>query len=274
MTEYKRDTAFEYNERLATITGEIVAFLRELVVKHEVSHRELMQSAMWLGKLPPKETAGMILLYLEATVMQREDAGRPGSLQAVEGPYRRDDHAVLTPPYKMPQRPDEPGEPFFFKIKIEDLDGKPLSGVKLDCWHSANDGSYSGFTGDAPVENLRGIMESDENGEIVFGTIRPVPYLAVQEGQIYGFLNTIGSHAWRPAHFHFKLNKDGYDELITQVYFKGDKVIDELGDPCDGVRESQVIEVGEGSDPEIASTYGLKAPYQTGEYTFVLRPSS
>jgi hypothetical protein len=40
------------------------------------------------------------------------------------------------------------------------------------------------------------------------------------------------------------------------------------------VKDSRVIEVGPGDDPDVAASHGVAAPYQTADYLFTLRPSS
>ncbi|MES1221127.1 MAG: hypothetical protein ABUT20_36840, partial [Bacteroidota bacterium] len=51
------------------------------------------------------------------------------------------------------------------------------------------------------------------DGKYHFKTIMPVPYAA---GQTF----------IRPAHIHMRISANGVQDLVTQIYFKGDKYID------------------------------------------------
>jgi len=75
----------------------------------------------------------------------------------------------------------------------------PVSNATLDIWHCDAQGNYDneGF-------KCRGTVKSDSSGSYTFTTIYPPPY---------------GS---RPRHIHFKVRAEGYAELTSQIYFKGD----------------------------------------------------
>ena len=265
----------DLDPRLADVQRNIVSVLKGQMIANNITHDELMKALLWLTNLKPRELMGLCLVYLESTVIHHEDRDKPGTVKAVAGPYHLDDHPELEHPYRMPQRPEEPGVPFFLRLRIVDPDGNPISGAKVDCWHSSDDGSYSGFTGGAEPPNLRGIMYSDENGEIDVATIRPVPYLAMPPGHpLYEFFYRVGDHPWRPAHFHFKIHADDYESLIAQIYFEGDPILEGQGDPADSALQSQFIQIREDNDPKVAATFNLRTPYQTGQYTFVLRPAT
>jgi catechol 1,2-dioxygenase len=75
---------------------------------------------------------------------------------------------------------------------------KPLVGAVLDIWQADTDGRYDNDDPNKPPAK----------GE--YETIHPGPY-------------KIGPDAWRPAHIHYLVRKAGYTNLITQLYFQGDK---------------------------------------------------
>lgn len=82
----------------------------------------------------------------------------------------------------------------------------PYKKAKIELWHCDADGIYD----NASVEyRFRGTAYSDENGHYSFMTILPVPYDAG------------GGHI-RPAHFHLMITAEGYQPLVTQLYFSGD----------------------------------------------------
>ncbi len=265
----------DFNERVAQVGPDILNAIDEQLVKHQVTHGEYRAAWKWLMGLAAAGEVPLFLdVFFESTVERITYDGKPGSQGTVEGPYRIDDTPELTErPYVLPMRPDEPGDPMVFSGRVRDLDGAPLPGVTVDMWQAGNDGTYSGFVGDAPRTNLRGRMLTDENGKFTVRTIRPAPYQIPNSGPTGEFLDMIGRHSWRPAHFHFVLDAPGHEELTTQLYFRGGEWLDGEGDVVDGVKDSLLIDVEPGADPELAAEFGLAGPYHMAEYTFVLRPA-
>jgi catechol 1,2-dioxygenase len=84
----------------------------------------------------------------------------------------------------------------------------PYKNAKVELWHCDANGVYDNQSAEF---RYRGTTFSDEKGFYSFKTIFPVAY----GGQ--GFI--------RPAHFHLVITADGYQPLVTQLYFSGDKHI-------------------------------------------------
>jgi protocatechuate 3,4-dioxygenase beta subunit len=94
------------------------------------------------------------------------------------------------------------GEPVMIQgsiVKSSDC-RTPIADALIDIWHCDSHGRYDndGF-------KCRGMVKSDKNGKYNFTTIFPPSY---------------GS---RPRHIHFKVRAEGFSELTSQIYFKGDK---------------------------------------------------
>lgn len=94
----------------------------------------------------------------------------------------------------------------------------PVSNATLDIWHCDSLGNY-----DSQGFKCRGMVRTDSNGSYSFATILPPPY---------------GS---RPRHIHFKVRAEGYPELTSQIYFKGDPQISK--DFARNAEPERVIEV-------------------------------
>lgn len=94
----------------------------------------------------------------------------------------------------------------------------PVPNAILDIWHCDTTGKYdnNGF-------RCRGIVNSDSKGEYTFTTIYPPSY---------------GS---RPRHIHVKVRAKGFNDLTSQIYFKGDPNI--RNDFARNADASRVIEV-------------------------------
>jgi protocatechuate 3,4-dioxygenase beta subunit len=84
----------------------------------------------------------------------------------------------------------------------------PYNNAKVELWHCNNQGQYDNTSNEY---RYRGTTYSDDKGNYSFNTIIPVPY---------GSGNDI-----RPAHFHLMITAEGYQPLVTQLYFSGDKYI-------------------------------------------------
>ena len=252
----------EYNDRVAKVANDIIDTIKDRLIAHDVSHGEYRAAWAFLMKLANSgETPLFLDVFFEAVVERNTFDRKPGSKGTLQGPYHNTDAKPLTRPYVMPMRDNEPGTPFVFNGTIVDLDGNGIGDVAMDCWHSGNDGTYSGFTGpETPLGNLRGIMSTDTQGAFEFRTIRPAPYQIPHDGPTGEFLSMLGRHSWRPAHFHFILTKPGYDTLTTQIYLSGDPWLSGDGDCVDGVKDSLIVEVD------------ASGPTQTASYTFALRP--
>jgi protocatechuate 3,4-dioxygenase beta subunit len=101
---------------------------------------------------------------------------------------------------------------------VIDESGNALPNVIVDIWQANAAGRYS-HEQDSNVAALDsnfqgwGIVKTDEKGFYRFKTIKPGAYPAEKN--------------WiRPPHIHFKVSKRGYWELITQMYFVGERLND------------------------------------------------
>jgi catechol 1,2-dioxygenase len=85
----------------------------------------------------------------------------------------------------------------------------PLKNACVELWHCDGTGVYDNESADF---KYRAKTYCDENGNYSFKTIMPVPY-------------NVGDGATRPAHYHMMISAEGYQAMITQLYFTGDKYI-------------------------------------------------
>lgn len=84
-----------------------------------------------------------------------------------------------------------------------------LKGACVELWHCSADGVYDN---DSTDFKYRAKVYCDDKGHYSFKTVLPVPY-------------DVGNGSIRPAHFHMLISAPGYQTLITQLYFTGDKNI-------------------------------------------------
>jgi catechol 1,2-dioxygenase len=263
----------EYNERVAKVWAALHPAIGEVINREHVTHEEYGRAMVWIrGLVEAREAPLFIANFFENVVERATYAGLPGTEGTIEGPYYRAGAPMLTAtPLVMPMREDEPGEPMVFHGQVVDLDHRPIAGALIDLWHAGNDGTYSGFVGDAPPMNLRAQFHADEQGRFSVRTIRPAPYQIPTGGPVGQFLQMIGRHAWRPAHFHVKVSAAGYQSLNTQVFFGGDRWLEGDGDVSGGVKESLIVDVVDDHDEKTAQQFGLSVPFMSTTLIVELR---
>jgi hypothetical protein len=99
-----------------------------------------------------------------------------------------------------------------FSGTIFGKDGRtPLKDALVEIWHCNEDGVYDNTSDDYIY---RSSWRTGDDGKYHFRTILPVPYKA-------------GATLTRPAHIHMRISETKLQDLVTQVYFKGDQHIAE-----------------------------------------------
>ena len=109
-------------------------------------------------------------------------------------------------------KPGTKGDVLHFAGTIFGKDGKtPVKNALVEIWHCNEDGVYDNTSDDYIY---RSSWKTGDDGKYHFRTILPVPYKA-------------GATLTRPAHIHMRISETKMQDLVTQVYFKGDKHIAE-----------------------------------------------
>lgn len=106
----------------------------------------------------------------------------------------------------------------------------PYQNAKVELWHCDALGVYDNSSEEF---RYRGTVMTDTEGHYAFQTVLPVPYDA-------------GGGLIRPAHFHMMVTAEGYQPLVTQLYFTGDANIEE--DPWASNSLDRVLPVQEEKD--------------------------
>ena len=106
-------------------------------------------------------------------------------------------------------QPGTKGETLHFSGTVFGKDKKALKDSLVEIWHCDETDTYDN-TSDNYV--YRASAKTSADGKYNFNTIMPVPYAA-------------GQTLIRPAHIHMRISASGVQDLVTQIYFKGDKYI-------------------------------------------------
>ena len=85
----------------------------------------------------------------------------------------------------------------------------PLNNALVEIWHCNTKGEYDNESKDF---KQRGRLMTNNKGEYSFLTILPGKYM---NGELY-----------RPAHIHYRVTEENSEELISQIYFRGDPHIE------------------------------------------------
>lgn len=166
----------------------------------------------------PTESNGSLEEYkefLEKYRLPELPTATPGAPTAhnILGPYHRKGapfRGKVTPPFA-------PGQVLLVQGRVWSWDTKqPLGGVTVDIWQANHEGRYDH---EGPEnEARRGYygyrirIVTDESGWYEYETIHPAPYKPGPNAE-----NS------RPSHIHYRIHHPGHRELITQLYFEGDK---------------------------------------------------
>jgi hydroxyquinol 1,2-dioxygenase len=159
------------------------------------------------------------------------------------------------------------GMPMLFTGTVINESGEKLSDAVVDVWQSDANGFYDVQLG--PERNLRARFTTGEDGRIAFWSVVPSSYPIPNDGPVGDLLVAQGRHPYRPAHVHFGIYANGYEELITHVFISGDKYLD--SDVVFGTKPS-LIRAPEYLAPGVAPDgRQVTEPWAHLSYDFVLR---
>lgn len=223
------------NERVKTITLDLVEAVRDVLRRHDVTFGEYRAGFMHLVKTQQAgEIPLLIDVFLNSTVVEIENKGRKGSKAAIQGPYFVPDAPHVDGALAIEDSAkDEPK--MLMRGKITDQSGAPVAGAVIDVWHSTPQGTYSGIEkhGDLDKKYYRGKITTDAQGRYECRSILPTAYQIPNKGPTGMLLEEyMGGHSWRPAHVHYWVHADGKRDLISQAYFEGGEHIED--DCCNG----------------------------------------
>lgn len=124
--------------------------------------------------------------------------------------------------------PESTGQVMHLSGTIFQKDGKtPLSDALVEAWQCNEHEQYDNTSDDYA---FRGAVKSGKDGKYTFKTIVPVPY-------------KVTATMWRPAHIHLRVSSGDHQDLITQIYFKGDRHLEEDTSASSPRSVSRILEI-------------------------------
>jgi catechol 1,2-dioxygenase len=266
------------NPRFQQIAFRLLSDLFKAIDDLDITPDEIWAGVNYLNKLGQDGEAALLAagVGLEKYLDIRMDAAdkavglEGGTPRTIEGPLYVAGAPVRESVSRIDINPDEDAGPLVIHGTVVGLDGKPVAGAVVECWHANSKGFYSHFdpTGAQDDFNLRGAVKTGADGKYEFRTLMPVGYGCPPHGATQQLLNVLGRHGNRPAHVHFFVSAENNRKLTTQFNIEGDPLI--WDDFAYATREELIPHVVEKTG---GAALGLKADaYKTIEFNVTLTP--
>ncbi|MGS0895417.1 catechol 1,2-dioxygenase [Burkholderia stagnalis] len=264
--------------RVQQIVHRLLGDLFKAIDDLDITPDEVWAGVNYLNKLGRDGEAALLAagLGLEKYLDIRMDAADKaagldgGTPRTIEGPLYVAGAPVRDGLSRIDLDADDGAGPLVIHGTVTGLDGQPVAGAVVECWHANSHGFYSHFdpTGAQTDFNLRGAVRTGADGKYAFHTLMPVGYGCPPQGATQQLLNGLGRHGNRPAHVHFFVASDAHRKLTTQFNIDGDPLI--WDDFAYATREELIPPVVEKTG---GAALGLKADtYQDITFDFVLTP--
>ncbi len=111
-----------------------------------------------------------------------------------EGPFY-----LAGAPFRTNLREGKSGTPLKVSGSVVDTADRPVMNGLIEIWHADQAGDY-----DLDGFRCRASLKTTRQGEYGFETVMPKGY------------------GGRPRHIHYKISADGFETLVTQLYFEND----------------------------------------------------
>ncbi|KAF7309404.1 Intradiol RING-cleavage dioxygenase [Mycena indigotica] len=235
------------NERLKFIFKHLIDHLHDFVRETSLTTEEWMTALEFLTKTGQKCTdirQEFILLSdtlgVSSLVDDMNHAKPPGATEAtVLGPFFTDDALHFENGESIAS--EGKGDYMWVEGRVLDMEGNPIPNVLIDTWETDGNGLYDNQYSQRGGPDCRGQVTTTNKGEFSFRAVVPVSYPIPSDGPVGGLVQALGRHVFRPAHLHMMLQADGYEKLVTALYFKGDPYL--YSDVVFGVKSSLVVRI-------------------------------
>jgi catechol 1,2-dioxygenase len=266
------------NTRFKQIFHRLLGDLFKAIDDLDITPDEVWAGVNYLNKLGRDGEAALLAagIGLEKYLDMRMDAAdkaagvEGGTPRTIEGPLYVAGAPVRAGIARIDVDPDADAGPLVIRGTVSGVDGKPVAGALVECWHANSKGFYSHFdpTGEQSEFNLRGAVKTGADGKYEIRTLMPVGYGCPPQGATQQLLNTLARHGNRPAHVHFFVTADHCRKLTTQFNIEGDPLI--WDDFAYATREELIPHVVEKNG---GLALGLKADtFKEIEFDFALTP--
>ncbi|KAF2824942.1 aromatic compound dioxygenase [Ophiobolus disseminans] len=240
--------------RVRQLTAGLIQHLHDFARENELTVDEWMVGVELMnaaGRMSDsKRNEGQLLcdilglesLVDEITYKLASDATDEPTATAILGPfYRHNAPELAMGSCIVSDEINKTGDrTWMYGIVTDFRTGKPIEGAVVDVWHTAPNGLYEQQDPDQPEFNLRGRFTTGKDGKYGFYCLRPVPYPIPYDGPAGDVLKALDRHPMRPAHIHFLLKAPGYKPIVTQIFDRKSKYIDD--DAVFAVKDTLIVD--------------------------------
>ncbi len=246
-------------ERVATLAGEVLTAVRDVIRRHSVTYVEYDSLKAWLIQVGQDGEWPLFLdVFVEHEVEAVVNSDRKGSKGSIEGPFYVPGAPEFSAEATLPMRPDEDGTPLLLEGQVRAVDKTAIEGARVEIWQADSAGFYAQFAPAIPEWNLRATIAADGEGRFKIHTVQPAPYQIPHDGATGKLIAAAGWHAWRPAHLHLKVSAPGYQPITTQLYFRGGDYLE--SDVASAVKPELIIDpkpAADGTGNEVTYDFTL-----------------
>jgi hydroxyquinol 1,2-dioxygenase len=263
--------------RLRQIMTALVKHVHAFVHEIEPTQAEWATAIDWLtrtGKMCTDKRQEFILfsdvlgvsMLIDAMNNRLADGATPTT---VEGPFHVPASPEFTDGANMAE--NAPGTACFVTGTVRDLDGKPIAGAALDVWQTDGEGLYEAQR-DVEGPWLRGVFRTRADGSFVIRTVVPISYTIPMDGTVGELVKRTNISHYRPAHIHFVVEAPGYHRIVTHLFQRGDRYID--NDVVYGVKEPLIVDFKKVPGGKAPNGETLESPFYRVNYDFVLQKTA
>jgi hydroxyquinol 1,2-dioxygenase len=162
------------------------------------------------------------------------------------------------------------GTPMFVTGRVVDEQGTPIAGAHVDTWHSDGEGFYDVQQAEKLHDEfaMRALLTTDNDGRFWYRSITPRYYPMPTDGPCGEIMRAANRSVMRPQHVHFWFHAEGYEPLITQLFYRDDPYIghDAVFADVDSL-QADFVRHEPGIAPDGTT---VEEPFVTLDWTFVL----
>jgi catechol 1,2-dioxygenase len=214
------DGTADMNSRLLQVMPTVIRRIHELCREINLTEQEMLAVCEFLTKVGKHEEMVLMFDVFGVSVHANHNTfgeNFEGNRASIEGPYYMEG-AEIKADGKI-AADDEPGVHLDITGRVTDArTGKPVPNAVIDFWQTNDAAEY-----DLDGFHLRGKVRADAEGRYYAHTVKPAGYgIGTAENPMSDLIGLLGRGRVRPGHLHLKVFADGYRDLTTQIFFKGD----------------------------------------------------
>ncbi|KAL1301989.1 hypothetical protein AAFC00_002443 [Neodothiora populina] len=240
------------NPRLRTIMTSLIRHVHDFARECDLTVDEWMMGVNMINRCGQMsddkrnesqllcDVIGLETLVDEITFKLAGEATDLATQSAILGPFYRHDVPLSEMGTNISDNTPNDAVPAYMFGKVTSAKtGKPLANVEIDIWQASTNGLYEQQDPEQKDCNLRGRFKTGPNGEYSLYCLKPTPYPVPDDGPAGELLNLMDRQPFRPAHIHILAQCEGHKPIITQIFDKDSKFLDD--DSVFAVKDALVV---------------------------------